>query len=95
LFTILAGSRERLPDNRQERKNRLMEQLSDGRAESLCRVIRDLSAYRQGKPFSESDQYLLKRVQNVLLGEWGFSLSISVFQAESDLSRLLKSGVAA
>jgi RNA polymerase-interacting CarD/CdnL/TRCF family regulator len=95
LFAILAGARERLPDNRQERKNRLMEQLSDGRAESLCRVVRDLTAYRLGKPFCESDQYLLKRVQNVLLGEWGFSLSISVFQAESDLSRLLKSGYAA
>jgi RNA polymerase-interacting CarD/CdnL/TRCF family regulator len=95
LFAILAGSRELLPDNRQERKNRLMEQLSDGRAESLCRVVRDLTAYRLGKPYSENDQYILKRVQNVLLGEWGFSLSISVFQAESDLSRLLKSGYAA
>jgi len=94
LFAILAGARELLPDNRLERKNRLLQQLSDGRAESLCRVVRDLTAYRQGKSFNESDQYLLKRVQNVLLGEWGFSLSISVFQAESDLSRLLKSGVA-
>jgi RNA polymerase-interacting CarD/CdnL/TRCF family regulator len=94
LFAILAGTRELLPDNRQERKNRLLQQLSDGRAESLCRVIRDLTGYRKGKPYSESDQYLLKRVQNVLLGEWGYSLSISVFQAESDLSRLLKAGVA-
>lgn len=94
LFAILAGTRELLPDNRQERKNRLLQQLSDGRAESLCRVVRDLTAYRQGKPYSESDQYLLKRVQAVLLGEWGFSLSVSLFQAESDLSRLLKAGVA-
>jgi len=94
LFAILAGSRELLPDNRMERKTRLLEQLSDGRAESLCRVVRDLSAYRQGKPFNESDQYLLKRVQDVLLAEWGFSLSISVFQAESDLSRLLKASYA-
>ncbi len=94
LFAILAGSRELLPTDRMQRKTRLLEQLSDGRAESLCRVVRDLSAYRQGKPFNESEQYLLKRAQNVLLDEWGFSLSISTFQAEAGLSRLLNSGVA-
>lgn len=94
LFAILAGTKEQLPTDRMQRKNRLLDQLSDGQAESLCQVVRDLSAFRQGKPFNESDQYLLKRVQNVLLGEWGFSFSISTFQAETELSRLLKSGVA-
>ncbi len=94
LFAILTGSRELLPENRQERKTRLLEQLSDGRAESLCRVVRDLSAYRQGKPFNETDQYFLKQVQNALLAEWGFSLSIPTFQAESELSRLLRSSIA-
>jgi len=57
-------------------------------------VVRDLSALRQGKPLNYSDQYLLKRVQTALLGEWGFSLSISAFQAESDLNSLLNTGLA-
>lgn len=94
LLTILTDSGEPLPDDRQERKTRLVEQLRDGRAESLCRVIRDLSAYRQRKSLNENDLLLLKRAQNALVGEWGFSLSIPATQAESDLNRLLQSGTA-
>ena len=94
LFAILSGSGEPLPEDRQERKLRLVEQLRDGRAESLCRVIRDLFAFRRGKSLNENDQLLLKRAQNALLGEWGFSLSIPAVQAESDLYRLLKFGTA-
>jgi RNA polymerase-interacting CarD/CdnL/TRCF family regulator len=94
LFAILTSPGEPHPEDRHERKTWLAEQLKDGRAESLCRVIRDLSAYQQAKSLNENDMSLLKRAQNVLLGEWGFSLSIPVMQAESDLHRLLKSGSA-
>jgi RNA polymerase-interacting CarD/CdnL/TRCF family regulator len=94
LFAILTSPGEPLPEDRHERKTWLAEQLKDGREESLCRVIRDLSAYQQAKSLNENDMSLLKRAQNVLLGEWGFSLSIPVMQAESDLHRLLKSGSA-
>lgn len=94
LFTILTGDGEPLPENRQERKTWLAGQLSDGRAESLCRVIRDLSAYQRQKTLNENDHLLLKRVQNSLLGEWGFSLSISAAQAQSGLYHLLQSGTA-
>jgi RNA polymerase-interacting CarD/CdnL/TRCF family regulator len=91
LFAILTGSGEQLPEDRQERKLRLVEQLKDGSAESLCRVIRDLFTYRQVKSLNENDQSILKRVQNALLGEWSFSLSIPEMQAETDLYRLLQS----
>jgi CarD family transcriptional regulator len=94
LFAILSSSGEPLPEDRHERKTWLVEQLKDGRVESLCRAIRDLSAYRQSKSLNENDQILLKRVQNALLGEWGFALSIPVMQAESDLYRLLQTGTA-
>jgi RNA polymerase-interacting CarD/CdnL/TRCF family regulator len=95
LFAILTGFGELLPDDRQERKVRLVEQLRDNRAESLCRVIRDLFAYQQGKSLNENDKGILRRVQNALLGEWSLSLSIPVLQAESDLYRLLESGCTA
>jgi RNA polymerase-interacting CarD/CdnL/TRCF family regulator len=90
LFAILSDEGEPLPEDRQERKLRMVEALKDGRAESLCRVIRDLSAYRLGKSLNESDQSLLKRAQTALLGEWSFSLSIPEAQAAMDLFRLLK-----
>jgi len=91
LLTILSGPSETLPVDRQERKLILLEWLKNGRAESLCRVIRNLSTYRSAHPLNDSDQAFLKRSQNVLLGEWGFALSITPFQAEIELNRLLTS----
>ena len=91
LFTILTSSSEPLPDDRQERRLLLREQLKDGRAESLCRVIRDLFAFQQARSLNENDQNLLKRTREALLGEWGFALSIPPMKAESELHRLLTS----
>ena len=70
-----------------------MELLQDGGPESLCHVIRDLSAYQKqlGKPLNDNDQMILKQSQSMLLGEWGFVLSITHAQAEHELQRLLTS----
>ncbi len=92
LLAILSGPGEPLPDDRQERKIHLLELLRDGRAESLCRVIRDLTAYRQVRALNENDQALMKRAQNALLGEWGFALSVTPAQAEVEMHRLLTAG---
>jgi RNA polymerase-interacting CarD/CdnL/TRCF family regulator len=89
LFAILASAGDPLPEDRHDRKLHLVERLKDGRAESLCKVLRDLFAFQQHKSLNENDQYLLKRVQSALLGEWGFSLSIPSTQAASELHQLL------
>lgn len=94
MLAILSGPGEPLPEDRQERKLRILELLKDGRAESLCRVIRDLSAYRQKKSLNDNDQAVLRRVQTSLLGEWGFALSLTPAQAELELQRLLTSATA-
>ncbi|MFH2101899.1 MAG: CarD family transcriptional regulator [Chloroflexota bacterium] len=91
LFTILSSPGEPLPDDRQERKVKLVDQLKDGRAESLCQVIRDLFAYQQTRPLNDKDQLLMKRSREALIGEWGFVLSILPVQAETELHRLLTS----
>jgi RNA polymerase-interacting CarD/CdnL/TRCF family regulator len=93
LFTILSDPAEPLPDNRQERKTRLLELLKDGRTQSICRIISSLHASRKTRPLNESDQNILKQARGVLLGEWEFVLSITPAQAESELHRLLASGV--
>lgn len=95
LFAILSSSADPLPDDRHERKLHLVERLKDGRADSLCKVLRDLYAFQQHKSLNENDQFLLKRVQNALLGEWGFSLSVPSTQAASDLHRLLRPAIPA
>ncbi len=93
LLGILSSPSEPLPEDRLERKTRLLELLQDGRPESLCQVIRDLSAYQRQKvrPMNDNDQMILKQSRNTLLGEWGFVLSITHAQAEFELHRLLTS----
>lgn len=94
LLAILSSPSEPLPEDRLERKNRLQELLQDGHPESLCKVIRDLSAYQKklGKPMNDNDQVVLKQSRNTLLGEWGFVLSLTYAQAEHELHRMLISG---
>lgn len=89
LLTILTGPSEPLPEDRHERKIMLLALLKDGRADSLCRVIRNLFAYRQLRSLNDNDQGILRRAQNALLGEWGFALSITPAQAEIEMHRLL------
>ena len=43
LLAILSSPSDPLPVDRLERKNHLLELLQDGRPESLCQVVRDLS----------------------------------------------------
>ncbi|HMB21807.1 MAG: CarD family transcriptional regulator [Chloroflexota bacterium] len=96
LLAILSSPSEPLPEDRLERKTHLLELLQDGRPESLCQVIRDLSAYQkqQSKPMNDNDQMILKQSRNTLLGEWEFVLSITPAQAEHELHRLLTPAVA-
>jgi RNA polymerase-interacting CarD/CdnL/TRCF family regulator len=91
LLAVLSSPSEPLPEDRLERKNRLLELLKDGRPESLCQVVRDLSAYQKqkGRPMNDNDQMILRQSRNTLLGEWGFVLSLTRPQAEHELLHLL------
>ena len=93
MLSSLSSPSKTLPEDRLERKTRLLELLQDGRPESLCQIIRDLSAYQKqlGKPMNDNDQMILKQARNILLGEWEFVLSITRAQAEHELHRLLTS----
>jgi RNA polymerase-interacting CarD/CdnL/TRCF family regulator len=93
LFTILAQPGESLPDDRQERKLLILEKLKDGRAESLCRVISSLSSYQKVRALNETDQSLMKRARNALLGEWTYVLNVPLVDAETELRQLLDSGL--
>lgn len=91
LLAILSGPGEPLPEDRQERRNRLLVLLKDGRTQSLCRIISGLHAYRNTRPLNESDQSILKQSKSALIGEWGFVLSVTPAQAELELHRVLAS----
>ncbi len=89
LFPILTGEAESLPDDRQERKLYLVEKLRDGRAASLCRVLRDLATFQQSRTLNDNDQNLMKRSREALLGEWSHALSIPPIEAETQLRAML------
>ena len=89
LRLLLSRSGVTLPIDRHERKTILLEMLKDGRAESLCRVIRSLVAFSKTHPLNDNDQALLKRAQTALLAEWGHALNVTPQQAEVQLKRLL------
>jgi RNA polymerase-interacting CarD/CdnL/TRCF family regulator len=89
LFKILQGSGEPLIEDRFERKAILRKGLADGKAETICQVIRDLSALSHNKALNDDDKNILRRAQSLLCAEWGFSLSIPIEQAESELQHLL------
>ena len=93
LLGILSGPGMPLPEDRQERRSQLLELLKDGRAESLCQIIRDLSASQKIKSLNDHEQTLLKQSRASLLGEWGFVQSITPAQAELELQRTLSSGM--
>jgi RNA polymerase-interacting CarD/CdnL/TRCF family regulator len=89
LFSILNEFGGTLPDDWLERKTYLAEELKDGKAESCCRVVRDLSFFQYRKSLNENDKFVLKQASDSLLGEWEFSLSISLAQAQAKLNDLL------
>jgi CarD family transcriptional regulator len=85
LFAILSDPGEPLPDNRRERRSRLLTLLRDGSPHSLCRIISGLYAHRNIQALNESDQFILKQARTVMLEEWAFVLSVTPAQAEQKL----------
>ena len=91
LLTILSGPGEPIPEDRQERRTHFLELFKDGRAESLCKVIRDLSVYQKSHKLNDNDQSFLKQARRAMLAEWEFVRSITPEQAELELHRILQS----
>jgi RNA polymerase-interacting CarD/CdnL/TRCF family regulator len=89
LFAILRSPGEILSNDRLERRTQLIEKIRDGKLESICQVVRDLSLYRQSKKLNDHDKTILARAQNFLLNEWRLALTISMPEAERELKLLL------
>lgn len=92
LFAILTGTGEPLPVDRQERKLWLEKKLKDGKAASLCHVLRDLTTYHQDHSIGYNDENLMKRLRESLLSEWSYVLSVPISEAQAELHRMLSTG---
>jgi RNA polymerase-interacting CarD/CdnL/TRCF family regulator len=91
LLAILSDPGEALPDDRHERRTRLLEYQGESSTQSLCRIISALHAYQKVRALNESDKSILKQSRSALLGEWEYVLSITAAQAEHELYRVLAS----
>jgi len=92
LQAILSNPGEPLPDDRHERRTRLLEFLGESSTQSLCRIISGLHAYQKVRPLNDSDKSILKQSRSALLGEWEYVLAATPAQAEHELSHLLAAG---
>jgi RNA polymerase-interacting CarD/CdnL/TRCF family regulator len=88
-IAVLSEPAESLPNDYRQRNLQLHERLIGGSVEAYCKVIRDLAAYRQGRPSSDHDSALMKHAQSILIGEWSFSLSITLDAAQLELNRFI------
>lgn len=89
LFSILSSSPEELPTDRRVRNQYLSDTLKEGTPESVCRVIRDLTAHRKNRTWNEYDGELIRRIKKTFISEWSFIFSINPHDAEAELQRLL------
>ena len=90
-ISVLSEPAQSLPADYRQRNLQLHDMLKDGGVEAYCKVIRDLTAYRQGHSPSDHDNVLMKHAQNILIGEWSYSLSITPDAAETELNRFITS----
>lgn len=89
LFPILSGPAETLSNDHTRRRMEFTEQLKDGKLESFCRAVRDLTYLSRTKKLNDHDRATMDRAQNFLLREWAYTLSVSVAQASLQLNELL------
>lgn len=87
---ILTSPGEPLPPDRLERKNQLTERMKAGTLDAICRVIRDLVAFKKANKINEYDSAILKRAREFLLDEWSNVFSVSIQQADDELDTMLK-----
>ncbi len=88
---ILSSPNEALQEDRVLRKNQLMDELSDGKLSSICRVVRDLSHYRRSSKLNDQEKTILERAVKSLLTEWTLSLGTPQNQAYLAMETMLQS----
>lgn len=89
VLPILSSPGETLLEDRLLRRKQLMEQMSDGKLSSICRVVRDLSYFKRNTKLSDQEKSILERAIKTLLAEWSLSLGIPQTQAHQDMESLL------
>jgi CarD family transcriptional regulator len=77
------------PDHR-KRQVELLARLRGGSFQTLCEVVRDLTARGRLKPLNEADSAALRRARSAMLQEWAAAANVSLAEATAEVDGLLQ-----
>jgi len=86
---VLQGRPTSLDRDHNKRRLEIHERVKRGSFQSLCEVVRDLSALAWNRPLGEVDSSSLKRLQASLCREWAVAADISISEATAEVQALL------
>jgi CarD family transcriptional regulator len=86
---VLGGEPAALNPDHHQRQFELRSQMKRGTFQSLCEIVRDLSARGWAKPLNEYDGEALRLSREALSQEWAAADGVSVPQASVELNTLL------
>ena len=89
---VVCGQPVTLNQDHRQRQVDLKGQLKLGTMQSLCEIVRDLSARSWLKPLTETDSLALRRGREALSEEWAAAEGVPLPQATAELSALLLEG---
>lgn len=79
-----------LDEDFRRRLNELEQLYRSGTLESVCVVVRDLTARLDRKPLNNSERKLYRRSCNSLIAEWSVSSGKSLSEAQREIERCLR-----
>ncbi len=79
-----------LNQDRRQRQSELAIRLKQGSFQTMCEVVRDLTARSWKTALGDSDLALLRRVQDNLYQEWAVAEGVSVAEATQEVQVLLE-----
>jgi CarD family transcriptional regulator len=86
---VLQGRPTSLDRDHNKRRQEVYERAKRGSFQSLCEIVRDLSALAWNRPLGEVDSSALKRLQASLCREWAVAAEISLPEATAEVQALL------
>jgi CarD family transcriptional regulator len=89
---VLKGRPAPLERDHHKRRVEINERLKPGSFQSMCEVVRDLTALGWNRPIGEGDSSVLKKVRDNLRREWAASAGLSIPEVVQELDSLLQAG---
>jgi RNA polymerase-interacting CarD/CdnL/TRCF family regulator len=89
---ILCGEPQPLQEDRHKRNADNKNRLKSATFQTLCEILRDITAFGWEKKLNDYDSAALRKVTAALVQEWSISAAISLDEAQNEVKALLLRG---